>query len=92
MSYEWQNIDGTFGGTYSTVTTSVAASGVAKKQQITDIGADGIIESDKKISSMILCRLYRSGNSDANNDECFLLAFDVHYEVNTIGSRGILTK
>lgn len=92
LSYEWQNINGIFGGAYSTITNSVAASGVAKRQQISNINDTGITESDKKISSMILCRLYRSGNSDANNDECFLLAFDVHYEVNTLGSREILTK
>jgi len=92
LDYEWQNINGTFSGTTSNIFTSVAAVGTAKNQQITDIGANGITEADKKISSMILCRLYRAGNSDANNDECFLLAFDIHYEVNTLGSRTTLVK
>ena len=92
LSYEWQNIDGLFGGAYSTITNSIPASGVAKTQQISNISTIGITETDKKISSMILCRLYRAGNADSNNDECFLLAFDIHYEVNTIGSRQILTK
>ncbi len=92
LDYEWQNIGGTFGGQYSTITTSVAAQGVEKKQQITDIGSDGILEADKKISSIIMCRLYRSGNTDPNNDDCFLLAFDLHIEINTIGSRRILYK
>jgi len=91
MDYEWQNINGTFSGTTANIFTNIAADGVAKKQQITNIGT-GIEETDKKISSMILCRLYRAGNSDTNNDECFLLAFDVHYEVNTIGSREVITK
>ena len=91
MDYEWQNINGTFTGSTSNISTSIAADGTSKKQQITNIGT-GIEESDKKISSMILCRLYRSGGADTNNDESFLLAFDIHYEVNTMGSREILTK
>jgi len=41
---------------------------------------------------MMMCRLYRAGNTDANDDQVFLLAFDIHYEINTIGSRGIVTK
>ena len=91
MDFEWQNINGVFSGATTNISTSVAADGVAKKQQITNIGT-GIEETDKKISSIIMCRLYRAGNSDTNNDECFLLAFDIHYEVNTIGSREVLSK
>jgi hypothetical protein len=92
LDYEWKNINETFSGTTANISTSIAAVGIQKNQQITNIGASGITESDKKISSIILCRLYRAGNTDANNDDCFLLSFDIHYEVNTIGSRGIITK
>ncbi len=92
MDYEWKNINETFAGTVSTISTSVAACGVTGQQQITNIGATGITEADKKISSILMVRLYRSGDADPNTEDCFLLAFDIHYEINTVGSRNITTK
>jgi len=91
LEYEWQNINGTFGGSTSTISVS-ATPGGTKVQNINNISATGITETDKKISSMIMCRLYRLGNTDPNNDDCFLLAFDIHFEINTIGSRNTTTK
>lgn len=91
LEYEWQNIGGSFGGTTSTISNSVLSGGL-KLQNISNIQDAGITESDKKISSMLICRLYRDGGNDLNNDDCFLLAFDIHYEVNTIGSRSTLLK
>jgi len=90
LEYDWENIGGSFGGTTTTITSDVLSTGY-KVQNINNIGA-GIVGTGKNISSMMLCRLYRSGNTDPNNDDCFLLAFDIHYQINTIGSRQILTK
>jgi hypothetical protein len=91
LDYEWANLYDTFSGTTSNISASTPAIG-NKTHNITDLSASGITESDKRISSMIMCRLYREGNTDANNDDCFLLAFDIHYEVNTLGSRSLLVK
>jgi hypothetical protein len=92
LDYEWQNIGGTFTGTSTPITADIAASGTEKLQQITNISGTGITESDKKISSILMCRLYRAGDTDPNNNDCFLLAFDIHYQVNSSGSRLIYTK
>lgn len=91
LDYEWKNIGEAFTGTTSNITTSATPGGV-KVHNINNIGSSGITESDKGLSSMIMCRLYRNGLTDANNEDCFLLAFDLHYEMNTIGSHGVLTK
>ena len=91
MDYEWKDIGEAFTGTTSNI-NSTAAPGGLKVHNISDLGSSGITESDKGISSMIMCRLYRAGDTDANNDDCYLLAFDLHYEVNTIGSRNVLAK
>ena len=91
LEYDWENISGSFGGTTSTITNSVLSTGL-KVQNINELASAGISGTGKNISSMLLCRLYRSGGSDPNNDDCFLLTFDIHYQINTIGSRDKLTK
>ncbi len=91
MDYEWKDLGEAFTGTTSNVSSSATPGGL-KVHNITNIPSSGVTESDKNISSMIMCRLYRDGLNDANNDNIFLLAFDVHYEINTIGSRLVLEK
>jgi len=91
LDYEWKNIDQVFTGSVTTISTSVTASTTAFTQQITNIGS-GITDATKVISSIMMCRLYRDGSADANNNDAFLLAFDIHYEIDSRGSSQITTK
>lgn len=90
LEYTWQNIGGDFSGSTTSISSSVSPSG-NMIQNINNIGS-GIDGTGKRISSILLCRLYRLGTSDANNDNSFLIAFDIHYEIDTAGSRDTLTK
>ena len=90
LEYEWQNINESFGQPTTTIFSNVLSGGL-KTQNINNIGS-GITDASKKISSILMCRLYRDGLLDPNEDDCFLLSFDIHYEVNTMGSRLIYDK
>ena len=46
----------------------------------------------KKISDMLIMRLSRVGGSDTYADDARLLEFDVHYQVNSIGSDAEFVK
>lgn len=91
LEYTWASIDGTFGNTTLLDFTADAGDGVAYKHQI--IGSnDGIIATNKTLSSMLICRIYRNVASDTYNNDAALLEIDFHYEMDTIGSRAVLTK
>ena len=91
LDYTWGNIGDDFGITPTIINNNVKSNGL-KIQNINNISGSGISGSGKKISSILLCLLTRLGITDTNNDDVFLLAFDVHYEINTIGSRNTLIK
>ena len=91
LEYTWQNVNGTYGDTVVD-TITVAADGVAGKHQVdefTDISGTG-----KNVSAILVGRLSRVGDngSDTLTDEAFLLAFDFHIQVNSIGSDLEFTK
>jgi hypothetical protein len=76
----------------STIEIADAAAGVAWQHQIAPFAAiDG---SDFKISTMLHCRLFRDpthGSDDYAGDAGFL-EFDLHFELNSPGSRQSYTK
>lgn len=87
MEYSWQDISGTFGNT-TTIYVSQAADGTAFKHQLasfSSISGSGI----SGISSVMLVRLFRyvSGLTDDYDNDAALLEFDIHYEIDTVGSR-----
>jgi hypothetical protein len=84
MDYQWQNNGGTY-GTNVSITATEAANGTALKSQMTSFGA--INGAGKSISSILLIKFYRYGGSDSFTGSAYLLGFDVHYEINTVGSR-----
>ena len=96
VDYSVANIDGVFGSS-ATVDLSHACTGTDDYHEMTpDILVSG---AGWTVSSILYLRIYRSdtGTDDtwasANASESpVLLEFDIHYEINTIGSRLRLTK
>ena len=92
LSYTWQNQDaGAFPAT-TQITIPQAGGGVALAHQL--ISFDPISGSGKTISSILLCRLTRLGTDEADTftGDAAVLEVDIHYQLNTMGSRQELIK
>jgi hypothetical protein len=99
MDFSWQNVLGTPGtyGSTTLATITAAASGVSWRHQINNLqvsGTDGIDGTGKTISSILVCRIWRDGGigADSYPDNAFLIGFDIHYEIDGIGSRTTTAK
>lgn len=91
FEYTWCNIHGVWQNT-STIVKTEEVSGIIDRHEMTVFGyLDG---SDKNISSMMLCRLYRRGVSDDDTftGDAFLLEFDFHFVSDSLGSQSIYFK
>ena len=55
------------------------------KHYITSLGA--IDATGKKLSSMLVCRLYRDAENDTYTDFAGALEIDIHFKINMLGSR-----
>jgi hypothetical protein len=96
IDYSWVNISGAFVAS-ATLDLSDACSGVDDAHELT--ACIPITGTSKNISSMLVCRVYRS---DTGTDDTWvgttvaqspaLLEVDFHFEINTMGSREELTK
>lgn len=86
LEYTWANYGSVFPSS-TTINATQAAAGTAFTSQIA--GFSDITATGKKISSMIMCRLYRdpSQASDTYNSNAFLLGFDIHIQISSLGSR-----
>lgn len=97
LQYAWANIGEDFPA-YSTIygTAIVPADATLTKSRmyLTPLGAGGIDGTGKKISSMLVCRIFRDGDNAADTFSGLAgaLEIDFHYEVNTMGSRTEYTK
>lgn len=96
LEYTWADIDADFPAITTTITRDVPT-GVdnAFNQQIHNFDVDGITPpaSITGISSVLICRIFRQAAvADNYADGAFFIEFDIHYELNTVGSREILTK
>ena len=60
--------------------------GVVGKHQLSEIVE--IPASSVNDSAMVHFRLFRSGNTDANNDAVFIHEIDIHYKRDRLGSAG----
>lgn len=96
IDYSWANIDGNF-GTMATLDLSDACDGTNHKHQMTpDITITG---TSKAVSSMLVCNVKRT---DTGTDDTWagtaagalpmLLEIDIHFPIDTIGSRDWGTK
>jgi len=98
LDYSWQNYDASTPQVFPTYTTStVVATGpfVANTHRITSLtGGTGLDGTGKKISSILICRIWRnsSNTADTYNDDAGLLSLDFHYQIDTVGSRAEYVK
>lgn len=69
-----------------------ATSGVAYQHQTT--GFVGLSKADRSISAMLKARIYRTnaGGIDTYGASIFVHEFDVHVEIDTIGSKNMFNK
>jgi hypothetical protein len=96
VDYTWTNIDDVFGN-MSTLNLSDACDGVNHRHQMTpDILING---SGKTISSMLILNIKRSdtGADDTwvgttSSNLPMMLELDLHYQIDTLGSRQVLIK
>ena len=87
MEYKWTNIHGTDAGTFATLNSLDAADGVALKHQVAGFGE--ISGAGKTLSSMLIIKLSRVANdvSDTYNADALLREFDIHFQIDSTGSR-----
>lgn len=94
LEYTIADITGTFGNTV-TITTTDAGDGTINKHQVTgfaDIDMSSYTDAGD-VSIILMCRLYRDvDNGDDYADDAFLLEFDLHYEIDTMGSNEEASK
>ena len=84
LEYEWLNIGDRYDASV-VITTDQVGSGNVLEHQIADfVDIDGV---GKTFSSMLICRLYRDATADDFADDAYLLEFDFHYEIDSLGSR-----
>jgi hypothetical protein len=93
FEYTWADIDGTYAAPTTIYSTAKAAGGTAwvhKLSLFDGISGAGITN----VSSMMMCRLFRNpaAAGDTYEADAALLQFDVHYEKDTLGSRGEYSK
>jgi hypothetical protein len=91
MGYTWANIASAFGA--SAVVTGLGAnSSTANTHILTEL--TDLTGTGKTASSMLNCSLRRNSSNaaDTYTGSAYLLEFDVHYEIDTIGSRTELAK
>ncbi|MFZ4772151.1 MAG: hypothetical protein ACOYLO_18350 [Ferruginibacter sp.] len=90
LQYTWANLGEVYPAyvTISGSTTTNSEVLVASKTYITALGG-GIDGSGKRISSMLICRIYRDGDhtSDTFAGLAGALEIDFHYEKSSMGSR-----
>jgi hypothetical protein len=93
LDYSWANINAVFSSS-STANMTDTCTGTDDYHEITTSAT--ITGTSKTISSMLVCRLYRdagdtwAGVTAAQSPA--LLEFDIHFQINTIGSRQESTK
>lgn len=99
LDYTWANYDATTPEIFPAVTTStVTASGpfTANSHAITGLttGGTGIDGTGKKISSILICRIWRNSSvaGDTYNSDAGLLFLDFHIQIDGSGSTQQYTK
>lgn len=92
MEYKWTNMSDAEPSAWTTVNTLDAGDGVADKYQIADLGA--ISGTGKALSSILKIIISRMGGeaTDTYASVAILDEFDIHYEVDTLGSSEEYTK
>jgi hypothetical protein len=87
LEYKWTNVNDVESGSWQIISVLSPTSEITLKHQISSFGL--IPANDKKISSILTMKLSRIGGdvSDSYNADTILKEFDIHYEIDMIGSR-----
>jgi len=91
LDYTTATVNGVFNVT-TTTTTYVQNSATTDLHNITSLGT---ITGDRGLSGVILGTLYRNSTNALdtyNGKSVYLMQMDIHYEIDTVGSRQDLTK
>jgi len=98
LEYTWTDIGDTANGDTTIVYGNVATPNeppVAHRHYYTDFAPLSGVGHDV-VSSMLVCRIFRdatgAGLTDSYGSDAGLMEFDIHYELDTVGSRDILSK
>jgi len=94
FEYTWCDIGEDFSAN-STLVTVDLPTGVNSddKHQLGNITASGISGTGHGLSSILLCRIKRvAGSTNPYAGGVAILDFDIHYQIDAIGSDTIITK
>ena len=90
LEYSWASVEENFPVSTNTIYASKQI-GTAYDHKVVGFGGITPTTSQDKISSILICRLFRNSSNaiedSYNGDDVYLLQFDIHYQVNTLGSR-----
>jgi hypothetical protein len=97
LEYAWANSGSAFGAPGNMASAATAAGGTAWVHKVTDLiesGNNYIDGTGKTISSMLVCRLHRNAGagSDTYGSDAAFLEFDIHYEIDAVGSKTVSSK
>jgi hypothetical protein len=94
LLYGWCNLDDDFAAAAAPLSRDVSTTeNGALKHLLHDFSETGIDGTGKTLSSILMCKFYRSeADSDNYAGGIYALEVDFHFEIDTIGSREILTK
>jgi len=97
LEYTWAGVGQVFGNTtilYSSTTVQGDASLIASKHYITEFAALAPTLTQRDISSILICRVFRdSANAaDTYTGKCGMLYVDFHYQLDALGSDAEHTK
>ncbi len=97
LDYSWQNYDPDTPlafPTYTTSTVTVSGPFTANTHRITSLASGGLDGAGKKISSVLICKIWRNSSNaaDTYRDDAGLLSLDFHYQIDTVGSRAEYVK
>lgn len=95
LEYTWANINGTFGASSTLHMDSQGfVPNTSQWKHLLATNATGIDGTGKTLSSMLVCRLYRNpaATEDTYPQDVAFLQFDIHYEIDSLGSEGEYTK
>ncbi len=83
FEYTVASVGGVFG---TTIEDTIVVSNPA--QYAHKLSSFEEINLNEKVSCILMCRLYRHGANvlDTLDEDAFLLEFDIHYKINSIGS------
>jgi hypothetical protein len=89
LEYTWANIHETFGASASlNLDSAPFVPNASQWKHLLAVNASGIEATGKTLSSMLMCRLYRdpADAADTYPQDVAFLQFDVHYEIDALGS------